>query len=250
MKEAYMTAVSGAELALRGDVSLLTHLADTARRMSRRRSSGTIIIIRDLDGAGIGQAEALTSKLAARGRRVHTLVPPQVVEAAHGWTGSAALVIDLSPPGLQHGAILAAHLNVPLIGLASDGEIDSASTAGAADRSCDAIAIAARNHNDVALSIASVSPCSPDASAMNIQVDHRIVHFRDTKVDVRVRHGFLEVNAKAPSGSRHFRGSQCQIEPIAGRFLVLRDGTRRAELRGPLILRAWTRHVAAHVIRP
>jgi hypothetical protein len=244
-----MSAVSDGATTTGRRQSGLTRLADAAARIGRRRGR-TVVIVRELGTAGVEQAASLRAELARRGLRVLVLTPPEVVDSAHRIGPAPALVIDLGDPAVGEGHLIAAHLRIPLLAIDREHDFVGGADTARDERSSDAIAMAASNYNDTALAHTVVAPLGTGPSAVNIQVDHRVIHLRQTEIRVRLQRDFLEVDARTSSGLRKFRGPRCHIEPVTGRFLVLRDGTRTAELRGMLTTRIWTRRFTAHLLRP
>ncbi|WP_219420221.1 hypothetical protein [Pseudonocardia nigra] len=211
--------------------------------------------MKDQGGRGPEHSETLRSKVRRRGLHGVVLNCDELVDAAYRYASDFSLVVDPNPFGLVQSRLLAAHLGVPLLTPdALDGTDDDVSSVTAPThvqsvrRACHAISLAAAKYNDSALAQASITSLGPDPIALNLDINHRAVHLPRSEIHVSVHDDLLAIDAMTPSGVRRFRGVHCQIEPLSGRFLVSRDGTRRAELRGRLALRVWRRYVTTHVL--
>lgn len=246
-----MTAVSRAVTTPSGgSPSPLTRLADAAAVLAGR-SGRDVLVVRDLGTAGVEQAAAMLTMLTKRDLRARVLGPPEVIGAAHRIEPAVALVIDLSSSGVGDADLLAAHLNIPLLTVDDEYRFLPHEEVAVVERTSDAIALRSSTSNDeIALTHAVVSPFAAESSAIAIHMDGQVVRLPDTEIRVRLRHNFLEVDATTPAGLRHFRGPRCRLEPVAGRFIVTRDGARRDELCGPLQLDVWTRRFTANLHRP
>lgn len=191
----------------------------------------------------------MRAKLATRGLHVRVLGPPEVVETAHRTGPSVALVIDLSSAGVGDADLLAAHLNVPLLAVDEEFCFLPHVDITVVERTSDAIALHSSNYDDAALAHAVVTPLTP-SSAVEIQLEDQIVNLPDVVIRVRRQHTFLEIDATTTTGTRHFRGPRCRLEPVIGRFAIARDGAPQSELPGPLLLEVQTRRFTAHLHRP
>jgi DNA-directed RNA polymerase subunit M/transcription elongation factor TFIIS len=189
-----------------------------------------------------------------RGTRAFELTSVDAIDTARGQVTTITAVVDLTAPGVSDAHRLAAHLSVPLFtlgesGTAGPGAHPHSRRPGSPELvERDAISLSAHRYQDIALSRVAIAPCGPEPAALELLLNSKDpIRFDDTEISARLRNRFLEIEATTPGRpARHFGETRCALRVLAGRFIVVRDGTPTADLYGPLSIAAFPRRIARH----
>lgn len=180
-----MTSTAGVEQAEAAEeCGELTELAVAAldvaaRQIATRSGRHEIVVVRPSGAVGIQQAVALCRKLTAREIPARVIAPAEAAGVLHGPAPSIATVIDLDPADTWVGAQLAAEFDVPLL-VPARGELRRA------QRSCDAMSLAAPGDNGMAALQADIVAREAGPDSVTVEVAGRVVQILDAAVRVRV----------------------------------------------------------------
>jgi hypothetical protein len=233
----------------------LSRLSTVAARTARVQG-GDIALVRGDSRSSRRRASQLRSTMQQRGTRAVELTSVDAIDTARRQVTTITAVVDLTASDVSDAHRLAAHLSVPLFtldesGTAGPGAYPHSRRPGSPELvERDAISLSADRYQDIALSRVTVASCGPERAAIELLLNSDDpIRFDDTEISARLRNRFLEIEATTPGRpARHFRETRCALRVLAGRFIVVRDGTPTADLYGPLSIAACPRRIAIHTI--